>query len=234
MSGPGETRPAFAGLWRENPAMVQMLGLCPLLAVSTSFATSLGLGVVTLIVLVGSNVTVSLLRNTLTDTTRLPIQIMIIASFVTAADIALAGWFFDLHQRIGLFVALIVTNCALLGRSEAYARRNPVLPAAGDGLMVGAGFLWLIVLVGTIREVLGQGTLFANLHLLVGGTDRTVRFADSGTLLFLLPPGAFLTLGCIIAVKNLIDQQSERHEQDQALRNPDTPAGGQSQAGDGT
>jgi electron transport complex protein RnfE len=193
------------GLWKNNPALVQLLGLCPLLATSNSFATSLGLGLTTLVVLTLSNFTISLVRGLLDDETRLPVQILVIATFVTLADLSLQYWFFDMHQRIGLFVALIVTNCTLLGRAEAFASKNPIISSTFDGLMMGTGFLLVLLLMGTIREVAGNGTLFTNLHLLMGTPDMSIQIADSGFLLLALPPGAFLTLGCLIAVKNVID-----------------------------
>ena len=193
------------GLWKNNPALVQLLGLCPLLATSNSFATSLGLGLTTLIVLTLSNFTISLMRGLLDDETRLPVQILVIATFVTLADLSLQYWFFDLHQRIGLFVALIVTNCTLLGRAEAFASKNPILSSTFDGLMMGTGFLLVLLLMGTIREIVGNGTLFTNLHLLTGTDDMSIHLTDSGFLLVALPPGAFLTLGCLIAAKNVID-----------------------------
>ena len=193
------------GIWTQNPALVQLLGLCPLLAVSQTFATSLGLGLTTLAVLTSSNIIVSLLRHWLDDETRLPIQILIIASFVTMADIVLQHSFFELHQRIGLFVALIVTNCTLLGRAEVFASRHPVGHAAWDGFCMGFGFLAVLVVMGAVREVLGHGTLFSGMHYLTGGAEMTIKIAESGFLLMLLPPGAFLTLGCLIALKNYVD-----------------------------
>ena len=193
------------GLWSRNPALVQLLGLCPLLAVSGSVATSLGLGLATLFVLTCSNVIISLLRAHLDDATRLPVQILIIASFVTLADLLLQYWFFELHQRIGLFVALIVTNCTLLGRAEVFASRQPVVAALVDGFMMGTGFLLVILVMGAIREVLGKGTLFAHLDGLTGLPDMTIQVMDGGFLLMILPPGAFLTLGCLIALKNVVD-----------------------------
>ena len=196
---------AKEGLWKNNPALVQLLGLCPLLATSNSFATSLGLGLTTLVVLTLSNFTISLVRGLLDDETRLPVQILVIATFVTLADLSLQYWFFDMHQRIGLFVALIVTNCTLLGRAEAFASKNPILSSTFDGLMMGTGFLLVLLLMGTIREIVGNGTLFTNLHLLTGSPDMSIQIADSGFLLLALPPGAFLTLGCLIACKNVID-----------------------------
>ena len=195
---------ASEGLWRNNPALVQLLGLCPLLAVSNSFVTALGLGLVTLVVLTTSNIIISLIRNLLHDVIRLPIQIMVIATSVTLADMALQAWYFELHQRIGLFVALIVTNCTLLGRAESFASRNPIFMSAVDGFMMGSGFLWVLLLLGTMREVFGMGTLFNNLHLLLGPSfeNVTLQFSERGFLLLVLPPGAFLSLGCLIALKN--------------------------------
>jgi len=193
------------GLWQNNPALVQLLGLCPLLATSNSFATSLGLGLTTLAVLTCSNFTISLVRGLLDDETRLPVQILVIATFVTLADLCLQYWFFDMHQRIGLFVALIVTNCTLLGRAEAFASKNPIISSTFDGLMMGTGFLLVLLLMGTIREIAGNGTLFNNLHLLTGTPDMSIQLAENGFLLLALPPGAFLTLGCLIACKNVID-----------------------------
>jgi Na+-translocating ferredoxin:NAD+ oxidoreductase subunit E len=195
---------AREGLISNNPAMVQLLGLCPLLAVSNSVVSSVGLGVTTVFVLTLSNLAVSLIRRFLDDSTRLPAQMLVIATFVTVADILLQVTFFDLHQRIGLFVALIVTNCALLGRAEAFASRQPVHFATVDGLMMGSGFCLVIIVMGMVREALGQGTLFAGMAL--GGVDLTIHLGNPGFLLMLLPPGAFLTLGCLIALKNRMTQ----------------------------
>jgi electron transport complex protein RnfE len=195
------------GLWSNNPALVQLLGLCPLLAVSNSFVTALGLGLVTLLVLTAANMIISLLRNLLHDAIRLPIQILIIATLVTLADIALQSWYFELHQRIGLFVALIVTNCTLLGRAEVFASRNPLLASMVDGITMGLGFLWVLLIMGAVREILGHGTLFHNFHLLFGTKDLTLHFTDTGFLLMVLPPGAFLTLGCLIALKNYLEMR---------------------------
>jgi len=206
------------GLWYRNPALVQLLGLCPLLAVSNTLANSLGLGIVTLLVLTCSNLLVSSLRGWLDNSTRLPAQILVIATFVTCADILLQGFFFELHQRIGLFVALIVTNCTLLARAESYASRQPLRFAALDGLMMGLGFLLVLVLLGAIREALGQGTVFADMQLLFGEPARAweITLGDTGLLLAVLPPGAFITFGCLIAVRNWIEQ----HRQASQIKDP--------------
>lgn len=195
------------GLWTNNPAMVQMLGLCPLLAVSNTLINGVILGLLTIFVLVCANTMIALIKNFLNDTTRLPCQILIIASFVTLADIILQMLSFELHQRIGLFVALIVTNCAILGRAEAFARKNPVAISALDGLMMGLGFFGAITLLSSLREMIGQGTLFAGADLIFGASasawQMTMPF--DGLLLVVLPPGAFILFGLMIALKNWID-----------------------------
>ena len=215
---------AEQGVWSNNPAMVQMLGLCPLLAVSNTLINSLVLGCLTIAVLVCANTLISLIRNTLNDTTRLPTQILVIASFVTLADIALQVVSFELHQRIGLFVALIVTNCAILGRAEAFARKQSVGLAAFDGLMMGLGFCLAIVLLGGLREIIGQGTLLSGADLIFGesATHWQIQFPFDGILLAVLPPGAFLLFGLMIAGKNWIDGKIEQR---QTIRNPETAQG---------
>lgn len=197
------------GLWSENPALVRMLGLCPLLAVSGDLAASIGLGLATLLVLTFSNLVISMIRRHIDENTRLPVQIMVIATSVTCVDTLMQAYLFDLHQRVGLFVALIVTNCILLGRSEAFASKHPVLESIYDGFMTGLGFLLVIILMGATRELIGQGTLLANLSLITGNDMNSfnLKIADNGFLLMVLPPGAFLTLGFFMAGKNYLDQR---------------------------
>ena len=146
------------GLWTNNPALVQVLGLCPLLAVTGSVVNALGLGIATIVVLLGSNIAVSLIRNYVSDAVRLPAFVMIIASFTTCAELLMQAYTFELYQILGIFIPLIVTNCAILGRADAFARKNPLLPAALDGLMMGLGFTIVLVLLGAMREIIGQGT----------------------------------------------------------------------------
>jgi electron transport complex protein RnfE len=199
------------GLWRNNPALVQLLGLCPLLAVSTSLVTSIGLGLATIAVLTASNGLVALLRDRIDTATRIPLYIVIIASLVTCVDLLLQSWSFELHQRISLFIALIVTNCTLLGRAESFASKNPVLSSLYDGLMMGSGFTLVLLILGFVRELLGQGTIFANMHLLFGDTAShwIIQLGENqqGFLLAALPPGAFFLMGFVIALKNLIDEK---------------------------
>jgi electron transport complex protein RnfE len=197
------------GLWKNNPALVQLLGLCPLLAVSNTVINGLGLGLATILTLVASNGLVSLLRKHIPDEVRLPVFVLIIASIVTIIELSMNAWFHELYLILGIFIPLIVTNCAITGRAEAFASRNPVGPSLVDGLMMGIGFTAVLVLLGAMREVIGLGTLFSEAHLMFGEAARnlTITVFDDyrGFLLALLPPGAFIGLGLIVALKNVID-----------------------------
>ncbi|MGS2743422.1 electron transport complex subunit E [Halomonas sp. LS-001] len=207
------TNLARDGLWNNNPALVQLLGLCPLLAVSNSVVNALGLAIATLLVLIGASTTVSLIRQQVPDSVRLPAFVMIIAAFVTCAELLMAAYAFALYQILGIFIPLIVTNCAILGRADAFASRNPPLPAALDGLMMGLGFGAVLVVVGALREVLGQGTLLSDMDLLFGSIARQWQLTlveEYQFLFFLLPPGAFFVVGLLIALKNAIDQNAAK------------------------
>ncbi len=202
------------GLWHNNIGFVQLLGLCPLLAVSSTVINGLGLGMATTAVLLASNISVSAIRHLVRQEIRIPAFMLIIASFVTAIDLAMNAWFYDLHKILGIFIPLIVTNCAILGRAEAFASRTSVDRAALDGLMMGIGFTIVLVLLGGLRESLGQGTLFANAHLMFGAfaeSWKIVLIEDyRGFLLAILPPGAFIGLGLMIVVKNIIDERTSK------------------------
>jgi len=204
------------GLWKNNPAIVQLLGLCPLLAVTGTFVNGLGLGLATTLVLLGSNITVSLVRNFVPNEVRIPIFVMVIAAFVTVIELLMHAFTYGLYQVLGIFIPLIVTNCAIIGRAEAYASKNSVQYAAFDGLMMGAGFTLILLLLGGIREVLGLGTLFSGAELIFGewakGLTIVVYQTDANFLLAILPPGAFIGLGLIIAAKNLIDRAIEQRQ----------------------
>ena len=180
------------GLWHNNPAVVQLLGLCPLLAVTSTVANALGLGLATLLVLVGSNTIVSLIRNHVSDAVRLPVFVMVIASFVTCTEMLMKAYTYELYQILGIFVPLIVTNCAILGRAEGFASKNSVGLAGLDGFMMGLGFLLVLVALGAVRELLGQGTLLVDMHLLFGPSAMNwlIRpFGESYSfLIFVLPP----------------------------------------------
>lgn len=197
------------GLWKNNPALVQLLGLCPLLAVSNTTINGLGLGLATILTLVASNGLVSLLRHQIPDEARLPVFMIIIASIVTVIELSMNAWFHELYLILGIFIPLIVTNCAITGRAEAFAARNPVGPAIVDGLMMGLGFTAVLVLLGAMREIIGQGTLLSEAHLMFGesASQFTIVVFEEyrGFLMALLPPGAFIGLGLIVALKNAID-----------------------------
>ncbi|MGX1114140.1 electron transport complex subunit E [Pseudoalteromonas lipolytica] len=199
------------GMWANNPALVQLLGLCPLLAVTSTITNALGLGLATLLVLVGSNITVSIVRNWVPKDIRIPVFVMIIAGFVTIVQLLMNAYTFGLYQSLGIFIPLIVTNCAIIGRAEAFASKNTVPLSAFDGLMMGLGFMLVLVVLGAIRELIGQGTLFDGADLLLGPWAEALRIEvfsfDNQFLLAILPPGAFLGLGLLIAAKNVIDTQ---------------------------
>lgn len=201
---------ALEGLWKNNPGLVQLLGLCPLLAVTTSTINGLGLGLATMAVLALSNLSVSLLRNVVRQEIRIPTYVIIIASLVTTVELAMNAWFHELYRVLGIFIPLIVTNCAIIGRAEAFASRNPPVFALADGLMMGAGFTAVLVVLGSARELLGQGTLLSGAHMMFGGSaDLAIHVSERGFLLALLPPGAFIGLGLMVALKNVIDRRLE-------------------------
>ena len=189
----------FDGLWRNNPALVQLLGLCPLIAITSTFTNGLALGLATTTVIVITNVTVSLIRRTLIPATRIIVFVMIIASLVTIA----------LHQTLGLFIPLIVTNCAILAQAEVVASRHSAGVAAISGLSTGIGFTFALVALGTFREAVGQGTLFAGIDQLVGqtATDIYLNLPFDGLLAVALPPGAFFGLALLIALRNYLSDE---------------------------
>jgi electron transport complex protein RnfE len=204
-------RIAKDGLWNNNIVFAQILGMCPTMAVTGSATNGLGMGLATTAVLVAANALVSLVRNIVTPDVRIPVYIVLIATLVTLVDVSLNAWVHDLYKVLGLYIALIVANCAVLGRAEAYAQKASVLPAAFDGLMMGLGFTFALTTIGGIREVIGGGTLFANAHLLLGSSfsflETTVLPGYRGYLLFILPPGGFLVLGFLLAGKRVLDRR---------------------------
>lgn len=215
---------AKQGLWKNNPGLVQLLGLCPLLAVTATVTNALGLGLATLLVLVCSNATVSAIRHWVPKEIRIPIFVLIIAAFVTCVQLLMNAYTYGIYQSLGIFLPLIVTNCAIIGRAEAYASKNPIKQASFDGLMMGLGFALVLFVLGAIREILGQGTLFDGAHLLLGDWASVLRIEvihlDSQFLLAILPPGAFIAMGFIIALKNAIDaniKQRQPKEADKAI-----------------
>jgi len=209
MSEPSYKEVTGNGLWHNNPALVQLLGLCPLLAVSASVVNALGLGLATMLVLTGSNLVVSLIRNQVTDAVKIPVFVMIIATFTTCTELLMKAYTYELYQILGIFIPLIVTNCAILGRAEAFASKNRVLISTTDGFMMGLGFTLVLVVIGAIREIIGSGTLFANMQLLLGplAVDWGLQIFDRGLLMVVLPPGAFIVVGFLVALKHVIDKQ---------------------------
>ncbi|MEW5755179.1 MAG: electron transport complex subunit E [Pseudomonadota bacterium] len=199
------------GLWKNNLIFVQMLGLCPLLAVSNTAINGLGLGLATLLVLTCSNVTVSLIRNLVRPEVRVSVFVVVIASFVTAIDLAMNAFLFELHHILGIFIPLIVTNCGIIGRAEAFASKHNVAESLVDGIMMGSGFLIALVVLGAVRELIGMGTIFSQAHLMFGEGAHwlTLHVIEDyrGFLLAILPPGAFICLGFLVALKNLLDQR---------------------------
>lgn len=208
------------GLWHNNPALVQLLGLCPLLAVSNTAINALGLALATAVVLLTTNVCISLYRQRLTPEIRLPILVLIIATAVSVVDLLMHAWLFELHQLIGLFIPLIVTNCAILARGEAFAARKPPGQAAIDALAMSAGFALVLVLLGAIRELIGSGTLLADAHLLFGEGAMSWGWAIDhyeGFLLMALPPGAFFGLAALIAGKKAIELRQQKNNSSASL-----------------
>lgn len=202
------------GLWYNNTGLVQLLGLCPLLAVTTSAINGLGLGLATTLTLTTSNVIVSLIRNLVRPEVRIPVFVLVIASTVTVIELGMNAWFHDLYRILGIFIPLIVTNCVIIGRAESFASKQTVDRALLDGLAMGIGFTLVLVTLGGMRELLGQGTLLAHAELMFGEAGRalslTIVEGYRGFLLAILPPGAFIGLGLLIAAMNVINARRER------------------------
>jgi electron transport complex protein RnfE len=214
MSQPEYKTIAVDGLWRNNVGLVQLLGLCPLLAVTSSLVNGLGLGIATTLTLVISSTTVSLIRKLVRPEVRIPVFVLVIASTVTVIELAMSAYFHELYKILGIFIPLIVTNCSIIGRAEAFASKNTAPRAFVDALAMGIGFTLVLVALGSLREILGNGTLFAHAHLMFGEAARglaiTLMEDYRGFLLAILPPGAFIGLGLLIALKNVIDDTLER------------------------
>ena len=214
MSETGYRKILKDGVWTQNTGFVALLGLCPLLATSNSVVNALGLGLATLLVLLLSNVAISLIRTLVRPEVRIPVFVMVIACVVTAVELAMHAFLPGLYTVLGIFIPLIVTNCCVIGRAEAFAFKNGVARSAVDGIATGLGFTLALVLLGALREILGQGTLFSQAELLFGefGKGLTVHLLGDyrGFLLAILPPGAFIGLGCLIAIKNVLDARAQR------------------------
>ncbi|MEI7376998.1 electron transport complex subunit E [Dickeya chrysanthemi] len=207
---------AQQGLWKNNSALVQLLGLCPLLAVSSTATNAIGLGLATTLVLVCTNIAVSALRRWVPGEIRIPIYVMLIASVVTIVQMLINAYAYGLYQSLGIFIPLIVTNCIVIGRAEAFASKNTVVLSALDGLFMGLGATSALFVLGAMREILGNGTLFDGADLLLGSWARLLRVEvvhmDSPFLLMILPPGAFIGLGMMLAVKYVIDERRKQRQ----------------------
>lgn len=198
------------GLWDRNVVFSQLLAMCPAMAVTTSGTNGLGMGLATTAVLVASNSLVSMIRHTVSTQVRIPVFVVLIATLVTIVDMAMNAWMHDLYKVLGLFIALIVVNCAILGRAESFAAKSGILASAADGLAMGLGFTGALVLIGLIREFLGSGTLFANASGLLGPSFAflEVKIPDyGGALLMILPPGGFAVLGFLLAGKRMLEKR---------------------------
>ena len=211
------------GIWKQNTSIVQILGLCPLLAVTTNAVNGIMLSLATIIVMALSGVAIASLRNFIPHEIRIPVFILIVAALVTVVDLLFNANLHELYLVLGIFIPLIVTNCIVLARVEAYANKNPPLQSLFDGVFMGTGMLWTLALLGGLRELIGNGTLFAGIDMVIPGMQPLQLLpADyPGFLLALLPPGAFIVLGCLIAWKNWIEARAAARQQ---RRTPSQPA----------
>ena len=202
------------GLWHNNPALMQLLGLCPLMAVTTNLINGLGLGIATMLTLMVSSLIISMIRHFITDDIRLPVFVLIIASVVTTIELIMHAYFYDLYKVLGIFIPLIVTNCIIIGRAEAFAFKNNPLPALVDATMMGIGFGIVLVILGGMRELFAFGTLFAQAELMFGEGAKALLIQPMkeyrGFLLAAFPPGAFIGLGLLLALKNYFDARAEK------------------------
>ena len=198
---------SYNGLWKQNAGLAQLLGLCPILAISTSMVNAVSLGLATILVMALANLAVSALRNFIPYEIRIPVFVLIIAALVTVVDLSFNAYFHDLYLVLGIFIPLIVTNCIVLARVEAYAAKNDPLTSTFDGVMMGLGLVWVLAVLGAIRELLGAGTLFSGIEMNFPSLSAWNVFGEDypGFLIAILPPGAFFALGCLIAAFNAIN-----------------------------
>jgi electron transport complex protein RnfE len=199
------------GLWKQNAGLVQLLGLCPTLAVTVNITNGVALGVATIFVMMLSNISISPIRNYVPESARVPIFILVIAGLVTIVDLSINALSKPLYDALGIFIPLIVTNCIVLARVEAFASKNSTLPSLYDGFFMGLGLTFVLIILGAVREIVGNGSLFQNVHFLIGDKYEflTIQLFDSsdGFLLAALPPGAFIALSALILFLNLVNQK---------------------------
>jgi electron transport complex protein RnfE len=202
------------GLWDNNGVLSMLLGMCPTMAMTTSATNGLGMGLATAVVMAASNLLVAVFRNQITQQVRIPVYILIIAAMVTLVDLSMNAWMHELYKVLGLFIPLIVSNCLPLARLEAFAAKEAVLPALVDGIFMGLGFTFALTAIGAVREIVGQGTLFADASLLLGPAFQFMELRllpeQTGVLMMLLPPGGFLVTGLLVVVKRMIDVRAGR------------------------
>lgn len=221
-----ETRDIIVnGLWKQNPGIIQLLGLCPLLAISNNVVNALSLGLATTLVMTVANVSVALVRNFIPHEIRIPVFVLIIAALVTVVQLAMNAWVHPLYLVLGVFIPLITTNCIVLARVEAFASKRSTAHSVLDGAMMGLGLTAVLVVLGAMREISGKGTLLSGLDLALGpqAKDWVLHVVPDydGFLLAVLPPGAFIGLGLLIALRNIIE--SLRAERANQATLPPTP-----------
>ncbi|MBI5793144.1 MAG: electron transport complex subunit E [Rhodocyclales bacterium] len=217
---------AWNGLWKQNSILAQLLGLCPLLAVSTNLVNAVSLGLATILVMMLSNFAISALRALIPYEIRIPVFILIIAALVTVVDLAFNAFLHDLYLVLGIFIPLIVTNCIVLARVEAFAAKNGLRASTMDGLMMGVGFVWVIALLGAVREFVGQGTLFSGIEMIFPTLSgiQILPVDYPGFLVAILPPGAFFVLGLLIAGRNWLEARANRRVREHRQHDQPPPA----------
>ena len=201
---------ATNGVWKQNTSIVQILGLCPLLAVTTNLVNGAMLSLATIIVMTISGLAIANLRNLIPHEIRIPVFILVIAALVTVVDLLFNAYLHELYLVLGIFIPLIVTNCIVLARVEAFANKNPPLQSMFDGIFMGIGMLWTLSLLGGLRELIGRGTLFSGIDMVIPGLHPLQLLPSDypGFMIAMLPPGAFILLGCLIAWKNWVESRA--------------------------
>lgn len=205
------------GLWDNNGVFSMLLGMCPTMAMTTSATNGFGMGIATAVVMAASSYLVAVFRNRITQEIRIPVYILIVAAMVTVVDLAMNAWMHELYKVLGLFIPLIVSNCLPLARLEAFAAKQPALPAFLDGLFMGLGFTIALTVIGAVREIIGSGTLFADASLLLGPSFKLIELrllpADMGVLMMILPPGGFIVTGLLVVCKRVLDLRAGKEIQ---------------------